>query len=269
MYKIIHVYNVTMRLYMFVLSFSCISDIGKIRDKNEDNYCFDNAYYDGKTIPNYPLTKKECLKRPLLLGVFDGMGGEQCGKVAALLAAQTAASFHWNGNPEKSLSAFTRTANQAICDFAKNNAIRSMGTTEALLLFGKKKVMLCNVGDSRIYRFSCGKLGQISFDHVSVAIQGHKAPLLQHLGIPEEEMVLEPYFREFPLLDGDRYLIASDGLTDVVAENKIQTVLARGCDAEIATAELVRYALDSGGRDNVTVIIADVQNRRFSLKGWA
>ena len=82
------------------------------------------------------------------------MGGEECGKVAALIAAETAAEFKIKDDPIKQIRDFCKIANRNICEYAQKNTVSSMGTTAAVLVFGKKEIVLCNIGDSKIFLFS-------------------------------------------------------------------------------------------------------------------
>jgi protein phosphatase len=120
---------------------------------------------------------------PALLGVFDGMGGEECGEVASFIAAKNAASVKIGQQPLDALSAYCQKANADICKYTEENGISSMGTTAAMLAFDKDGITLCNIGDSKIFRFREGSLEQLSVDHLCIAPFGVKAPLSQNLGI--------------------------------------------------------------------------------------
>jgi protein phosphatase len=139
-----------------------------------------------------------------------------------------------------------------------------MGTTAAMLLFSKHNITLCNIGDSRIFRISENEMFQVSMDHVSIAPFGKKPFLSQNLGIPPEEVVIEPYFSSGDYFNGDKYLICSDGLTDMVSENEICQII---CSNSIndSTNLLLQKALENGGRDNVTIILLEVKQKKFSL----
>ena len=148
-------------------------------------------------------------------------------------------------------------ANREICGYAEKNGVFSMGTTAAMLAFTEAGITLCNIGDSRVFRYSGGDLRQISRDHIAGAPYGRKPPLSQNLGIPADELILEPYLARGSYRCGDVYLICSDGLTDMVSEESIAGVLG-SVPAEEAAGVLAQMALDNGGRDNVTVIVCGV-----------
>ena len=107
-----------------------------------------------------------------MLAVFDGMGGESCGEMAASAAVEALGGFYEENKktlkkePVVFLTEACENMNEAVCRYSNENCIRSMGTTMALLSFSEKAIYACNLGDSRIYRHFQGKFQQISTDHV-------------------------------------------------------------------------------------------------------
>ena len=146
-----------------------------------------------------------------------------------------------------------------------------MGTTMALLSFSEKAIYACNLGDSRIYRHFQGKLQQISTDHVIGGKMLGKAPLTQYLGFQEENMTLEPSIVEIGYQAGSSYLLCSDGVTDMLSDDEIQSVLNGTGTAEEKVSELLEQALSKGGRDNVTMVLAQISGceEKNPLKRWA
>lgn len=104
--------------------------------------------------------------------VFDGMGGESYGEMAASAAVEALGGFYEENKktlkkePVVFLTGACENMNEAVCRYSNENGIRSMGTTMALLSFSEKAIYACNLGDSRIYRHFQGKFQQISTDHV-------------------------------------------------------------------------------------------------------
>ena len=117
--------------------------------------------------------------------------------------------------------------NQAICDYGRTNKINSMGTTAALLAFAEDAVYSCNLGDSRIYKSDREKFCQISQDHVLGRSLFGKAPLTQYLGMEEENLQLEPSISRQEIKIGDRFLLCSDGITDMLSDGEIADILSR------------------------------------------
>lgn len=241
-----------------------VSHIGKCRKVNQDNLVCDGQFLkrenngtEGILHGNVSAEERK------LFGIFDGMGGEECGEVAAYLAAQTAARVTFTGETERELSEYCQKVNKKICRYIKKKGLSSMGTTAAMLLFGRKQITLCNIGDSKVFQYSGHRLQQISYDHVSMAPAGQKPPLTQNLGIPEEELIISPYFAKGEYQKGDIFLICSDGLTDMVEPEKIAEIL-QGLDREAVAKQLLQKALDSGGKDNVSFLVLYIE-KKFKL----
>jgi protein phosphatase len=200
-----------------------------------------------------------------LLGVFDGLGGEECGEIASLLAAKCATNIVLSKKPTDTLLQFCKEANDKICEYAADNNIISMGTTAAILAFAKNKIALCNIGDSKIFRFADEKLQQISIDHYAVTKSEKKPPLSQNLGIPTSEMIIEPYIAVGQYNDGDIYLLCSDGLTDMVSIEEIKEILLK-IEFDKAVNRLLEKALENGGKDNITIILCRVEKDIQKIK---
>lgn len=248
----------------YKIHYSCLSHIGKVRSLNQDNFICDGHYMhsDGTAIA-FPLCGTKTSRETSVFGIFDGMGGEECGEIASYIAAKCAASFPVGKNALADLSQFCHKANRDICGYAEDNGISSMGTTAAMLAFTGKHIVLCNIGDSKIFRLSDGILEQISKDHVAISAFGVKPPLSQNLGIPPSELVIDPYLAQGPYNDGDVYLICSDGLTDMVSIAEITEVLISKPIGEAVTL-LLDKALANGGKDNTTIILCRIERQ----SGW-
>lgn len=175
----------------------CISHIGKHRRMNQDNFFCGGRFMEaGGEYMEVPFCGTESSKEVSVFGVFDGLGGEKCGEIASYLAAKDACALKIGKDPVKDLRQFCQTANADICGYAAAHQVASMGTTAAMLAFTSKSITLCNIGDSKVFRFCDGTLEQISMDHVSVAAFGVKPPLSQHLGISPEESIIDPYLAQ-------------------------------------------------------------------------
>ena len=239
---------------MVKVEFAYMTHPGRVRKKNQDNLICIHDYlpleHDRMDEPAFGMS---ALSSPVLFGVFDGMGGEEHGEAAAYLAAKTAAS--WKTSDEHDLGLLCRDMNKRICDYVAEHHIHSSGTTASLLLFDQHEVISCHIGDSRIYRCREGVLEQLTRDDVWPGYRGKKAPLLQCLGIPEEEMMIKPQLRHFPLESGVQFMICTDGLTDSVEHDQIAEIISSGIDLKSKTQMLMDIALEGGGRDNITVFL--------------
>ena len=265
--------------YQIEYAYTC--HIGKIRNNNEDNFwcCGDSLEAQNQGMSHIRSGYMKQSEYPLL-AVFDGMGGESCGEMAAFLAAE-ACGEHFKtakdgirNDPEEFLNEICESMNQAICDYGRTNKINSMGTTAALLAFAEDAVYSCNLGDSRIYKSDREKFYQISQDHVLGRSLFGKAPLTQYLGMEEENLQLEPSISRQEIKIGDRFLLCSDGITDMLSDGEIADILSREAPVEeiadilsrdipvAKTVEiLVDRALKKGGRDNITVVLCEIMEQ--------
>ncbi|MDO5435681.1 MAG: serine/threonine-protein phosphatase [Clostridia bacterium] len=193
----------------------------------------------------------------MLFGVFDGMGGEERGEAAAYIAARAAAECEPTGNAE-SMLILCSDINREICAFTSAHRLSACGTTAAMLLIGPDSIAGCNIGDSRIYRCKGHILTQLSEDHVWPMYPGKKPPLLQFLGMPETEMIIEPFCFTKRTFRAGMYLICSDGLTDMVPDSTIEDLLSEKNSIPEKAKHLLDAALSAGGRDNVSFILLDI-----------
>lgn len=244
---------------------------GKIRDKNEDNFLFGNDIGES---PDEPALKKltAALDKPIMFGVFDGMGGISAGERASMICARSAQSAaNSPDEPEKLLLRICFAANDWICEEMRGSVKKRMGSTASMLYFDKTRCVLCNIGDSPIFRYRNGKLERIFYEHSEresyEKIHGKKPnlngkfKLTQHIGIfPHEEFLIEPYIKTFDIKCGDLFLICSDGLSDMVSDERISKVASSGQEPLRIAQRLRDLALESGGKDNITIIAARVTN---------
>lgn len=252
--------------YQIEYAYTC--HIGKIRNNNEDNFwcCGDSLEAQNQGMSHIRSGYMKQSEYPLL-AVFDGMGGESCGEMAAFLAAE-ACGEHFKtakdgirNDPEEFLNEICESMNQAICDYGRTNKINSMGTTAALLAFAEDAVYRCNLGDSRIYKSDREKFYQISQDHVLGHSLFGKAPLTQYLGMEEENLQLEPSISRQEIKIGDRFLLCSDGITDMLSDGEIADILSRDIPVAKTVEILVDRALKKGGRDNITVVLCEIMEQ--------
>ncbi len=236
------------------IRFACVSHVGRIRSMNQDNFICDGLCLQTYEQP-FPLCGVKSSRNALLFGVFDGMGGEECGEVASFIAAKTASEIKGD---KIDLLHFCKKANAEICDYAGENGITTMGTTAAMLAFTDNGIEACNIGDSKVFRLRNGRLAQISKDHVAVAAFGVKPPLSQYLGIEASEMIIEPYLCSCIYKKGDCYLICSDGVTDMLNNDEIASLL-KGADLKVNAEKLLEKSLVNGGKDNITFILLCIE----------
>ena len=217
------------------------------------------------------------VREPSLFAVADGMGGYAAGEIASrsTIKAFEAAIHSLRHEQEEQnirkvmLEAFDKANTHVFKMAVSNESYSGMGTTmTALYLPGDGHGYCCHVGDSRLYLFRNDKLEQLTHDHTLVAdlkeqgkitdeeafVHPQRNILLQALGV--EETVNADFF-SFRLQEGDRLLLCSDGLSDMLRAAEISRII--GCaDPEQAADKLLEQSLDNGGRDNVSLILIDL-----------
>ena len=221
--------------------------VGQVRSGNEDAY----------------------LLEPPLFAVADGMGGHRGGEVASQLALTTIAeSFRRGAVP---FAEQVQAANRAVFERSgADRAVAGMGTTLTAAVIQGDLAHLVHVGDSRAYLLRAGSLRQLTDDHTLVnrmvkageitpaeaEVHPHRNVLVRALGT-EPDVPLDE--QDVGLLDGDRLLLCSDGLTGMITEEQIRAILGatEGAPQEAAD-RLVTAANHAGGVDNITVVVLDV-----------
>lgn len=223
------------------------TDVGRGRPENEDNLLVDREHG--------------------LYAVADGMGGHRAGEVASATAIETLKEAFLGG---QRLDQAVVAANAAV--FAKgadDPALQGMGTTiTAIALEGDGTALFGHVGDSRGYLMRDGTVTQVTADHSLVEqlvregrltpeeAQHHpqRAIITRALGV-DAQVEVDTYRVE--LKAGDRFLICSDGLTNMLSDDTIGQTLRRHADPQQAADTLVDMANQAGGDDNITVVILD------------
>lgn len=252
----------------FSIEAACACNIGKIRVNNEDNFFFNGRFLDTtNSALQETLAIETTLDKAQVFAVFDGMGGENYGEHASYASAECLSramgSFSDDAvAAEVFLDTVAKEMNKEVLKRANEHLTRHMGTTMAVVLFSEDYAYVCNLGDSRVYRWRDGVLLQLSVDHVSELYikrgKNDKAPLSQYLGIPEEEFIIEPHIAKGELITGDSYLLCSDGLTDMITNEEISEIMCECADARICAQSLLDAALEKGGRDNITCIVVNI-----------
>ena len=222
------------------------SDVGRQRSVNED----------------------DLVVSPPFFAVADGMGGAKAGEVASAIAAGTFEGEADSGEPaEAQLARILREANRRIYELAvKDESHRGMGTTLTAAMVHGDEISFAHVGDSRAYVFRRGELEQLTSDHSLVAElerSGQISPeaaehhpqrsiITRALG-PEPEVEVDTY--TVAGRDGDLFLICSDGLTSMISDEEVASILRSSESLEDGGERLVRAANQSGGKDNITVVL--------------
>lgn len=252
-------------MHQFISACGC--SIGRIRSNNEDNFCFNSIVLqtENRGLRDV-LFASGTLDKPFCAGVFDGMGGEAFGEVASCIAANALreTSSACIGTPEQILQDACQAANDQICAEARKRAAGVIGSTMTALWLEGEEAVLLNLGDSKAFLLRDGSLDQISVEHTdrarleALGITTRKPRLTQHLGIDPSDMILEPAIWKEHTQPGDRFLLCSDGLTDMVFESEIAEILLANEEPSNCVRELINTAIARGGRDNITVVLCNI-----------
>ncbi len=258
------------------LKFAEITDTGKVREHNEDAIGSDVDYG--------------------LMVLADGMGGYNAGEVASGIAVQTISELATEGadrerrhevDPATGLmrqtivlrDAVTR-ANKIIFQTAQSQThCEGMGTTLVAAMFYDNKVSMAHVGDSRAYRLRGTKFEQLTLDHSllqELVDRGfyseeeaqrstNRNYVTRALGV---EPTVEVEVQEFDVLPDDVILLCSDGLPDMVEDEDIHlTISTFNASLDVVGQQLVNLANEHGGRDNVSVMLAQVLDSFAARRG--
>jgi PPM family protein phosphatase len=234
------------------------TDRGMVREHNEDNYFIDEDFK--------------------LFIVADGVGGHQGGQKASeiavtilplLLKEATGTVGSMEQELKQAIDTSVRTLSHKIFEKSMEiDDLRGMGSTLVCCLIRKGKAFVSNMGDSRGYLVREGKIERITEDHSMVQSmvkmgqideeQAGKHPLrhviTRYVGM---EGNFGPDVFIFDLREGDRILLCSDGLTDMLPEQRIEKMVAEEKNMKALPQKLIDRANDAGGRDNVTVLVIE------------
>ncbi len=244
----------------FPFQWGVASDVGRVRTHNEDAYAIE--------------------PEAGLFLVSDGMGEHQGGELASEIVTQDLppaieiALWDLTQKTPRAIRGIltkwiAKQSRQVRLEAHSESGFKDMGATLVLALIVKGRAYLANLGDSRAYRFRNGRLHQFSKDHSVVAelveqgdITPEEADTHEELGVITHYAGMDehalPHVRSFALQSGDRILLCSDGLTDMLSEATIAATLHHEPDNQNACQALIRQANKAGGHDNTTIIIVGV-----------
>ena len=233
------------------------SDIGKVRELNQDSY-----YISQET------------EEPKLYLLADGMGGYKGGEIASKMAIDSAKKYIHNNfegivkEKEEILKLIKNAveyANMVVYEKSKEDKeLEGMGTTLEVCLIYNNKAYIGHVGDSRIYRIRKEIIRKLTKDHsyVQQLVEDKKITREEAKTHPKKNMLtkalgctpyVEPDLRARNFEKGDIFIICSDGLTNMVEEKRIYELVKQ--DVTVSASKLIEEANAAGGYDNITVII--------------
>jgi PPM family protein phosphatase len=264
------------------VEFGAASHVGRVRKNNEDHFAVICRQRSQQVMLSNlpPGTLSPSTDTSYCFVVADGMGGAKAGEWASRLALQTAWDLTGQASSwvmrfrdlsaqqiRERAEAFAFGIHRTLLEYGRADVqLQGMGTTWTSAHIVGWDALLTQVGDSRAYVFRRGDLSQITRDQTL-------AQELIDSGIPPERTrgvrniltntlggkrdTVSPEVEHLALEDGDRLLLCTDGLTEMVSDDEIAEVVGRGLPPQAACDALVQLALDHGGKDNVTVVLAD------------
>jgi len=255
----------------FYLSVAGHTDVGKVREKNEDAFVVADLT-GGTLLDGASHARFDVGERGVLLAVSDGMGGAAAGEVASAIVVETLTLALANAPPDTPRDALmndaVQKAHRAVWDEAKRES-KKMGATLTAVFVRAGEAYIAEVGDSRAYLLRNGKLCQLTHDQSMVQMlvdtgviepeQAETSPIrnviLQAMGNQKNVKVA---LARLELRDRDCIVLCSDGLTGMVSDTEIKEVILASGRPELAAKQLVDLANERGGKDNITVVLAGV-----------
>lgn len=252
----------------FRIRFSGSTDVGKVRDHNEDHLLI------AEDLP--------------LAVVSDGMGGHACGEVASRIAVETTAEFfrQTSAVPPSSwpfrmpqlhverdrMSTAVQLANTRIHETGvQDPSKKGMGCTIDAIFFGQGRYYIGHVGDSRVYRIRGQQIAQLTEDHSLLndyrrmkEMSGAELESFPHKNVVVRALGLAPQVYVDVLLDelllGDVFLICSDGLSGMLKDDDMLQAVHRFQSLDTVVNTLITQANDAGGIDNITAVVARIES---------
>ncbi|MCI0144049.1 protein phosphatase 2C domain-containing protein [Arthrobacter bambusae] len=230
-----------------------VTNRGGVRSQNEDAIGISGWAFSGTEPTALEIAVDGAI--PVIVVVADGMGGHRGGATASRLVAESLSKWapsepeNFNGEIR---TAIAHTSRRLLDDGRTRPELAGMGSTVAgVLLRPDGTGIAFNVGDSRVYQFNGGYLGQLSVDDRPPAAPGNNGVMTQCLG-GGREVRLDPHLFEFDWSGGDSLLICSDGLHDVIDDVSMEDAFRTGNPA--VAYKLVNKTLALGAPDNVSVV---------------
>jgi protein phosphatase len=244
------------------LVFGAKTDIGRVRENNEDKYEF-----------FLPGDDAMMASRGQAFLVCDGMGGHEAGQIASETASKTWLDIYFSHPAESceaAASAATTAANRFVLDRARNNrAWTGMGTTLTALAVVQDMGVIAHVGDSRAYLLREGEVQQLTTDHtwVEETVASGLMSREEAESHPYRHMITRAIGTEvsigvdcfsIPLQEGDLFLLCSDGVTNHVTNEELPALLNTGGSPSEIAWNVVKSALAGGGSDNATALVVRI-----------
>ena len=243
----------------YKIKYHAFSVIGNTRQDNEDNVFCNGVSRGIEDEGVFSCHGEFESDNNILLAVFDGMGGGEKGELASSMSAEKAKEFSFQGdNPQERLLDYIKEINRDVHSLATTNGYENMGTTFAGVLFTQDKMIVGNVGDSKIFAVTGGKTKQLSLDHSLPEELAFHNIITQYIGMDENSKEFSPEISQYDYNQGTKLVICSDGLTENLSPEQIGALCYVAESVSDASDILVSQALTLGGNDNISVIVCEI-----------
>ncbi|XDD49514.1 PP2C family serine/threonine-protein phosphatase [Leptospira sp. WS92.C1] len=258
-----------------VISYFGITEKGNFRSHNEDSMYACGEIVAGSVSGSISSSGFQSSEdSPLILALADGMGGHISGEIASRMTLEKLAWMVKKIQPLEELPRagwqnLFRKINNEINEHAQETGRLGMGTTLVGVLFGRRKVLVFNMGDSRAYHFSSHGVHKITVDHsFSDPARDHhhsRSYITSCIGGGTTDLQMDLFDITNSLSEGDRILICTDGLTDVIKIDDLEEILRNASNVKEACSHLSEEANLRMTKDNTSVIVIEMKETALSF----
>lgn len=277
--------------YIMKITAAARVNVGVVRKNNEDNLFFNGRILEPENRETPFSQDIELEGNKFSFAVCDGMGGEAAGEEASLEGVRRYAEWYdaheesgfetVTSEWEKDITAYCTDASRSVYELSRGVGSVSGCTFVGITLYNDS-MLFANMGDSRLYAYVDKRLIQLSEDHTLAEHLYHSGDitkeeirtspgrnqLIKYIGANPDEKEVEPFVGQIiGLRNNDRFLLCSDGLTDMLEDDEIAAILAANKDDKAAADALLSKALENGGHDNCTIILVTVKKCTEAGKG--
>ena len=254
---------------IITIQYAVMCFTGKVRNNNEDNF-----YIDSRRLPMDNNGLREIVSGTFTVGpdncrvaaVFDGVGGGSAGELASFIGAETLWHEETQFSSASALSQeeaaeICRHLNAAVCAEAEKKKFSSIGSTMTAAFFTPSGILSANLGDSQGFAVTTEGIRMVTQMHVLEEIYTRsKPPIFQYLGVPEDEMLLDPYLERLSYEESMQILLTTDGVTDLLSNDELYRILTKNKkNTPAQSLEVIRdCVMIRGAKDNTTAILCRI-----------
>lgn len=261
----------TIKTMPYIATGAWICHTGKVRKMNEDACLFGGTFSGAST--SSPLDAS-CFSRRWIIAVADGIGGHKAGAYASREVVESLSKCESDHISTTGIAKLLQDTNNRLHQSGVENPdLTGTGAAVVGMFSGEGGLFAFNVGDARLYRQEGGKYKQVTRDDSVEAMliaeglmrasEGIRPAtmhaLTQSVGGSRDIVKIEPHFYPLPITKAGRFILCSDGLSDMVSHKEIEKIAVPLLSASSVVIELFKAAMEAGGRDNCTIAVVDVE----------